>query len=380
MRPAARLREIGSGGSERATRIALIGGLAALIWAAASEHITDGAPKVPTALLVATVAAWGGWLASRRLDAPTAVTWTALATLAATGGAVGGLAPIGIAFPAVAIIAAATLVGAVRTAIVALIGIGALTITVLAAGNPKAIIAEGVLACAAAYLGGGTRRQYRDRAVRAEQLLAERVRADAERDRAAALAERNRIAREIHDVLAHSLGAVSVQLEAADAVLETDAETTPARKLVQEARSLVIDGLGEARKAVHALRDAPVALSEQLAALAAAAGAELTIEGPEHPLAPDAELALYRAAQEAVSNARKHAPGAAVTLKLEYDDATAVLVVANGTPLPGAASQLTGSGGGYGLRGMRERIELIGGAVTAAPDGKGWTVRVVVPT
>ena len=74
----------------------------------------------------------------------------------------------------------------------------------------------------AALLGGASRRQYRDRAAQAEALLAERMRADAERDRATALAERNRIGREIHDVLAHSLGALSVQLEAADALLETE--------------------------------------------------------------------------------------------------------------------------------------------------------------
>ena len=379
MGPAVRLRRIGSDGADRATRIALVVGLAALIWAAASEHITDGAPKVPIALLAVTAVAWGAWLASRRLAAPTPVTWVALAILAATGGAVGGLAPVGIAFPAVAIIAAATLVGAMQTAIVALIGTGAITATVLAAGNPRSILAEGVLACAAAYLGGATRRQYRNRAVRAEQLLAERVRADAERDRAAALAERNRLAREIHDVLAHSLGAVSVQLDAADALLETTGDPAPARKLVQEARGLVVDGLGEARKAVRALRGEPVALGEQLAALAAATGAELTVTGAERGLAPDAELALYRAAQEAVSNARKHAPGAEVTLRLEYGSAAAVLVVDNGPAPSGAVSPLRDSGGGYGLAGMRERIEAVGGTVSAAPDGPGWTVRVEVP-
>src|SRR5207342_1048381 len=144
-------------------------------------------------------------------------------------------APVGIAFPAVAVIAAATLFGVLPAAVIAVVGAVALTITVLAAGSPHAIVVEGLLAIAAALLGGASRRQYQDRAAQAEELLAERVRADAERDRAAALAERNRIGREVHDVLAHSLGALAVQLDAADALLQTGGEQAKARELVQRA-------------------------------------------------------------------------------------------------------------------------------------------------
>ena len=194
--------------------------------------------------------------------------------------------------------------------VIAVIGAASLTITVLVAGSPHAIIAEGLLATAAAVLAGASRRQYQDRAAQAEQLLAERTRADAERDRAAALAERNRIGREVHDLLAHSLGALCVQLDAADALLETGGDPTKARQLVQHARRLAVDGLGETRRAVHALREQPIGLTEQLTALAATDGAQLTVTGTQRSLTPDAELALYRAAQEAVSNARKHAPGA----------------------------------------------------------------------
>jgi signal transduction histidine kinase len=381
MRPVRRLRFLRSSGLGGAVRVAQVVGLAALLWASASEHHSDGSPRVPVALLAVTAVAWAAWLATTRASEPVPVIWLALAVLAGAGGAIGGLAPVGIAFPAVAVIAAATRVGARLTAAIALIGAGSLTITVLAAGSPHAIIAEGLLAMAAALLGGASRRQYHDRAAQAEQVLAERIRADAERDRASALVERNRIGREVHDVLAHSLGALSVQLDAADAVLESGGDTVRARELVQQARRLVVGGLAETRKAVHALREDPVALGEQLAALAATDGAQLTLVGADRRLTPDVEHALYRAAQEALTNARKHAPGAPVTLRLDYGPRATVLVVANG-PCPGTrdASPLSQTGAGLGLRGMRERIESLGGDVCAEPHERGWTVRASVPT
>jgi signal transduction histidine kinase len=372
-----RLRLGRPGAMGRAVSIARVVGLVALIWASASQH-GDGTPRVPAALLGLTALAWAGWLVCLRVTAPVRTTWLTLAVLAAAGAAVGGLAPVGITFPAVAVIATATLTGMRPTLVVAVLGAVSLTSTVLIAGTPRSIIVEGLLAIAAAMLGGASRRQYQDRAAQAEELLAERVRADTEQARAAALAERNRIGREMHDVLAHSLGALSVQLEVADALLETDAGN--AREHVQRARRLAVDGLTEARKAVQALRDEPVALSEQLTALAAADGAALTVTGPERRLAPDVQLALYRAAQEAVSNARKHAPGAAVTLQLDYQSAATVLLVRNG-PCPDGRppSPLGLTGGGFGLSGMRERVELVGGELSAAAQDAGWTVRAAVP-
>lgn len=300
--------------------------------------------------------------------------------LAGAGSAVGGLAPVGITFPAVAVIATATLIGVRRAVAVAVIGAVTLTTTVFIAGTPKAIIAEGLLAIAAAILGGASRRQYQDRVEQAEQILAERERGDAEHARAASLAERNRIGREVHDVLAHSLGALSVQLEAADALLETPGDTSKAREYLQQARRLAVDGLAETRSAVHALRDEPVALRAQLASLAATAGGALTVTGAERSLDADVELALYRAAQEALSNARKHAPGASVTLRLDYGPTATVLVVQNGPRPDGTApGLLSATGGGFGLRGMRERIELLGGEVSVAAQDSGWTVRAAVP-
>jgi signal transduction histidine kinase len=197
---------------------------------------------------------------------------------------------------------------------------------------------------------------------------------------AAALAERNRLGREIHDVLAHSLGALSVQLDAADAVLEGGANPDKARRLVQAARGLAVQGLEETRQAVHALRDEPVELAEQLTSLAAREGANLTVEGRPRRLGPDAGLALYRAAQEALTNARKHAPGGPVIIRLGFNPGAIVLFVANGpSPAGGPIRQLAETGGGFGLQAMRERIELLGGQVRAEPCGSGWTVQVAVP-
>jgi signal transduction histidine kinase len=194
------------------------------------------------------------------------------------------------------------------------------------------------------------------------------------------LAERNRIGREIHDVLAHSLGALSVQLEAADALLENGADAAAVRPLLQQARRFSVEGLSETRAAVHALRDEPVALAEQLTALAQADGAELTVTGTSRSLPPDAALALYRAAQEALSNARKHAPGAAVSLCLTFGAATTVLLVTNGpSPATERNADLSRSGSGFGLRGMRERVELLGGEVRAESHEQGFTLRVAVP-
>jgi signal transduction histidine kinase len=380
MGPVQRLLPVRFGALGAAVRVALLAGLVALLWAVANEHHSDGSPRVPVALLVVAAVAWLGWLVCLRVAAPVQATWLALAVLSVAGAAIGGLAPVGIAFPAVAVIAAATQVGVVAMFAVAILGAASLTTTVLVAGSPHVIITEGLLAIAAAVLGGASRRQYQDRAGQAEQLLAERVRADAEHTRAAALAERNRIGRDVHDVLAHSLGALSVQLEAADALLETDSDSAKAREYVRQARRRAVDALTETRVAVRALRDEPVALSEQLTVLAAAEGATLAVTGTERRLSADTELALYRTAQEALSNARKHAPGAAVTMHLDYDPIVTVLGIENGpSPNGRATGPLSKTGGGFGLRGMRERVELVGGEVSAAPQNSGWAVRAVIP-
>jgi len=365
--------------------LARLGGMAALIWAVAhqaQEGIAGEHWAVPGLLLLAAIG-WLGWMASRRFGAPREILAAFLVLLAVSGGLLVAFAPVAIAFVAVAGLGAGIAFEPRPAAAVGAAGAATMIISVLGFGSPSAgeIIAEGALSAAAGVMVGNSRRQYLGRAQQAEQLLAERVRADAERDRATALAERNRLGREVHDVLAHSLGALSVQLEAADALLESGEDPSRARHLVQLARRLAVQGLEETRQAVHALRSDPVELAEQLVALVSREGASLTVHGLPRPLDADAGLALYRAAQEALTNARKHAPGAPVTVRLEFKQGVTELVVANGaSPSGSMPSSLSASGGGFGLHAMRERVELLGGQVHAEsePSG-GWAVQVAVP-
>jgi signal transduction histidine kinase len=235
-------------------------------------------------------------------------------------------------------------------------------------------------------LGVG-RRSYILRAESAEQLVRETERANHEQAHAAALAERSRIAREIHDVLAHSLAALTVQLEAADALLDSGNETAVERAhaYVQKSRRIAREGLVETRRAIAALREDAPPLPELLHGLADAyrgdtdAEAKVEIQGLPRPMQADAGLTVYRAAQESLTNIRKHAPGAPVQVTLLYGEEEVILTVANGAPTE-PPSALAESGGGYGLSGLKERAELIGGSLEAGPyasedlPGPGWRV------
>jgi signal transduction histidine kinase len=215
--------------------------------------------------------------------------------------------------------------------------------------------------------------------------LAEETRlAHEEQARAGALAERARLAREIHDVLAHALAALSVQLETADALLE-GGRTAQARQSVARAGQLAREGLAETRRAIGTLRGEALPLTDMLAGLAdgyrtdLGAAVTVRVEGEPRGLAAEATLALYRTAQEAMTNVRKHAPGAPVTLDLTYQPSDVELCVVNGPAPGGADPSLVHSGGGYGLTGLRERAELAGGRFRAEPTGDGYRVEIAIP-
>ncbi len=369
--------------TERLLSAARLGALGALLWATAHQAPPNGVRAdhpLEWVLMVGAGIGWLGWMASRHVQASGRSTWWFLALLATSGAALAAFAPIAITFMAVAGLGAGIAFAGPPALGMGAVAIGAVVVATVAVGAPGVLVADGAASVIIGLMVGASRRQYAERTFQAEQLLAERVRADAERDRATALSERNRIGREVHDILAHSLGALSVQLDAADALLENGGDTTKARQLVQQARRLAVQGLEETRQAVHALRDEPVALAEQLSSLAARDGAELTVTGAPRPLAADAGLALYRAAQEAVTNARKHAPGAPVSIRLDFGPQSTTLMVTNGrNPEGDPVGGLTATGGGFGLQGMRERIELLGGRVIAEPSQLGWTVQVAVP-
>ncbi|MGW4381475.1 sensor histidine kinase [Kitasatospora sp. NPDC004531] len=210
-------------------------------------------------------------------------------------------------------------------------------------------------------------------------LLAQERAAQVARAESAALAERARIAREIHDVLAHSLSAQLVHLEAARLMLDAGAERAEVRERVVAARRMAQDGLAETRQALSALRGEFAPVAEFVAELAAQSGAELTVDGVPRPVPAEAGLAVRRTAQEALTNARKHAPGGRVDVRLGYLDGAVELTVRNSGAPRGADPLLGDSGSGYGLLGMRERAELLGGELLAGPEDGGWRVLLRVP-
>lgn len=222
-------------------------------------------------------------------------------------------------------------------------------------------------------------------ALRSARAAAEQAElASASEARAEALAERARIARDVHDVLAHSLAGVNMQLEVTDALLEAGS-VDEARQAAQRAQSLVRAGLTEVQRTVRDLREDALPLLETLRSLlgSSPATSTLILDGSPHELPVRPAQVIVRCAQEALTNAHKYAPGAPVRLRLEYGPEETTFEVVNSAP-PDGSRPLAGAGSGMGLVGMRERVELVGGTVTAGPivdgdDAGGWRVRVVIP-
>jgi signal transduction histidine kinase len=203
--------------------------------------------------------------------------------------------------------------------------------------------------------------------------------------RAEALAERARIARDVHDVLAHSLAGVNMQLEVTDALLESG-DIERARQAAQRAQSLVRSGLTEVQRTVGDLREDALPLVETLRSMLGSVSdaGTLTVDGPPRELPVRLAQVIVRCAQEALTNAHKYAPGAQVRMRLEHRPDETVFEVVNSAPPTEGSRPLAGAGSGMGLVGMRERLDLVGGTVTAGPivdgdDAGGWQVRVVIP-
>ena len=248
-------------------------------------------------------------------------------------------------------------------------------------------------------LVGRNRGAYRIQAEQAAELLAQRDQLQAEHRRADLLDERARIAREIHDVLAHSLGALGIQIQAARAVLTDHADIGRAGEILTAAQRMAAEGLVETRRAVHALRAGTLPLDEELAQVSDTYArryqvtASFGTDGAPAPLPPDATVALLRVAQESLVNAAKHAAGQPVALRLDYAAASVRLTVRNDlAPGPGApagpgvgapagpgAVAVSTVNGGYGLTGMRERIRLLNGTLQAGRRGNQWVVTAEVP-
>ena len=250
--------------------------------------------------------------------------------------------------------------------------------------------AEAAFASGIAFVYVFSRIAVREQRARAEveRLAAQLARANAQlaaqadhAEQLATVKERNRIAREIHDGLGHYLTVVHVQLQAAELLLASEPER--ARAALLKAQQLTHEGLGDVRRSVALLRGAERArrpLPEALAALAepcraASRAVELHVEGEPRQLAEPAELTLFRAVQEALTNAQRHARATRIEIALDYgaSDRVRLRVRDDGV----GASEPSG---GYGLVGLRERAESLGGTVAIASEpGAGFELALEIP-
>jgi signal transduction histidine kinase len=258
-----------------------------------------------------------------------------------------------------------------------------LGVAVLVADGSAAAVLATLLLCALLGLVAYFLRQARAGQDTTELLLAQLEDAREEQLEAAAVTERGRIASELHDVLAHSLSGAAIQLQGARKLAERDVASLEVRAAIDRAGELVKDGLADARQAVGALRGEQVADVGQLESLVAAfrhdvdAAVTLTIEGTARALPADASLALYRGAQEALTNVSRYAPNAVTSVVLRYDDERTTLTVEDAAPsIDGGLKDV---GGGRGLVGLRERLERAGGTMRAGPTETGWLVELEVP-
>jgi signal transduction histidine kinase len=252
--------------------------------------------------------------------------------------------------------------------------------------NGRAGIAGIVLndfAIVAIYLLSLFARRLRESNQRAGLLLHELEQTRAAQAQAATLAERQRLAREMHDVLAHSLSGLVLNLEGAILLADQGGADPQVSDAIHRAHRLARTGLQEARRAIGMLRDDALPGPRRLAGLAAEFEADtgvpcqVTVTGAEAELGADARLTVYRVAQEALTNIRKHARASRAEIRLAYEPSGARLVIEDfGRCGEGPAAD---EGTGYGLTGMRERAELLGGTLTAEPTDGGFRVELQVP-
>jgi signal transduction histidine kinase len=258
----------------------------------------------------------------------------------------------------------------------------ALAVLAAIAGNSSAAVAADVLVTLLLGVVAQFLKRSRESQDQTELLLAELEDARDEQARAAAIAERGRIAGELHDVLAHSLSGAAIQLQGARKLANRDNATPGVSEAIDRASELVKAGLANARQAVGALRGDALPTLTQLPSLIDSYRTDmnldvtLRIEGSARRLPADPSLTLYRGAQEALTNVARYAPGASATVTVRYEHDSTRLSVDNGLSTTPAHQ---GMGGGRGLEGLRERVERAGGTMSAGPTADGWLVEIEVP-
>jgi len=248
--------------------------------------------------------------------------------------------------------------------------------------RPAAASLSLLAGCGALFLATLFAGASRDANAQSQALLAQEAATRAAREEAAVLAERQRLARELHDVLAHTLSGLAVQLEGARLLAERTGADARLTDQVTSAQRLAREGMVNAKRAVATLRGellpGPAQLPE-LVAQTRLAGlpTTLTVTGEPRPLLSESGLAIYRAVQEALTNTAKYAGGgatAAVTIHWRDTEVTAEIIDVGGD------RQTAGlPSGGYGLAGLAERAALVGGHLQAGPTADGWRVVLTMP-
>jgi len=250
--------------------------------------------------------------------------------------------------------------------------------------TPAALLATVVPALATLYVDARRRllcslRERAERAERERDLLAER----------AVFRERHRLAAEMHDVVTHRLSLVVLHAGALGMVAGDDT----VRRAAEDIRSAGVLALDELRDLLGVLRgtqsehaETPAAETRLDPAVLAAESesvgvpVDLRVDGTPGQVSPAVARTAYRVVQEALTNIRKHAPGAAVTVRVAYQPSGVRVRVANTASGLRPDAALAGSGAGAGLTGLRHRVEVIGGSLTAGPrDGGGWAVTAILP-
>ena len=308
----------------------------------------------------------------------------AIAAMGAAGIAIAGLQPkgaTGVAAGVAVFIAITRLPLNVGVAVGGPVTVG-LGAVMAVAGSSSAAVAAAMLVTVLLGVVALFLKRSRESQDQTELLLAQLEDARDEQARTAAVAERGHVASELHDVLAHSLSGAAIQLQGARKLADREQASPVLSDAIDRASELVKSGLANARQAVGALRGDALPTVAELAGLIESyrtdmnLDATLQIEGQVRTLPANTSLALYRGAQEALTNVARYAPGSCATVTLRYENDRTRLSVANGVS---AAPPRNGMGGGRGLDGLRERIERAGGAMSAGPTGDGWRVEIEVP-
>lgn len=285
----------------------------------------------------------------------------------------------------VAFYAVGAALGPLRSALLLPLGVVATVVFEMDQNNVGAAAGDMVMAVAAWGVGLVVAHRRRESEARV-QSAEDEARQAHERAETALAAERQRVARELHDVVSHAITVVVLQARGAQAVLDSDPERV--RQALSAIESSGQEALGEMRRLVIFLREAPDSAPQpdvrDIPALVESARREvpvqLSITGDSDRagkvrVGHGAGLTAFRVVQECLTNALRHAPGAPVTVRIDHSPTELFLEVAN----PVGASDVEGHRQGFGLLGMRERAELYGGTLDYGQEGGTWQVRCRLP-